>query len=575
MNPLVSHRVLVPTVLVPLLCAGPLACASPDRSRAVASSEPNSAAPEPGQSNPAGPRLFGNLGHWHRPVTTGSKEAQVWFDQGLALAYGFNHGEAIRSYREAARLDPTCAMAWWGIAYCSGPHINNPAMTEEASAAAWEAVQKAVAAAPGGTPVEQALIGALAKRYSADPKADRAPLDQAYADAMRAVWKTYPNDPDVGTLCAESLMDLHPWDLWTHDGKPKEYTPEIVETLEKVLAMAPEQPGANHFYIHTVEASSRPERGVPSADRLRTLVPGAGHLVHMPAHIYIRVGRFEDASEANIQAMKVDKAYRALSPDQGFYRIYMAHNPQFLAFTSMMEGRYAAALEAARTMVAEMPPEFVKENAGFVDPVLALEIEVYLRFGRWDEILNVPEFPDYLPVCRAFRHFARGAALAATSKLGAARDELAALQEGTAKLPEDTIWLNNKAKQVLNLGVKVLSGEIAAREGRTDVAVTLLREAAKLEDALIYDEPPDWMQPTRHTLGAVLLRAGRAEEAEAVYREDLVRYPENGWSLWGLKRALELRKSEKEASEIGKRFKKAWKRADVKLDTTCFCLPNV
>ena len=241
----------------------------------------------------------------------------------------------------------------------------------------------------------------------------------------------------------------------------------------------------------------------------------------------------------------------------------------------MMEGRYAAALEASRTMIADMPAEFVRENAGFVDPFLALEIEVFLRFGRWEEILNVPEPPDYLPLCRAFRHFARGAALAATGKVEAAQVELAALEAAKAKLPDEAIWMNNKAKSVLAIGAKALAGEIAARENRVDEAIALLREAGRLEDALIYDEPPDWMQPTRHTLGAVLLRAGRAEEAEAVYREDLVRFPENGWSLWGLKRALEMRKAEKEAVEVGKRFKKAWKRADVKLDTTCFCLPNV
>jgi len=564
MNPLVPRLFSSRTLLLPAICAAPLACTAP--------------APNPSESvGPAAstPRMFGNLGSWHRPITTTSPEAQRWFDQAFALTLGFNHDEAIRSYREAARLDPACAMAWWGIAYCNGPHINNPAMSEEKSVAAWQAVQKAVAAAPGASPVEQALIGAIAQRYSADPLAARGPLDEAYADAMRAVWKAYPSDPDVGTLCAEALMDLHPWDLWTHDGKPKEYTPEIVETLEKVLAMAPEQPGANHFYIHTVEASARPDRGVPAADRLRTLVPGAGHLVHMPAHIYIRVGRFADASQANIEAMKVDAAYRALSPEQGFYRIYMGHNAQFLAFSSMMEGRHAAALEAARTMIAAMPAEFVRDNAAFVDPAFGLELGVHLRFGRWEKILEVPDFPEHLPLSRAYRHFARGAALAATGKPDAAREELAALEAAAAKVPDDAIWQNNKAKQILAIAAKVLAGEIAAREDRVEDSVSLLREAGVLEDALIYDEPPDWLQPTRHTLGAVLLRAGRAAESEAAYREDLVRFPENGWSLWGLKRALEMRGANEEAAQVAERFENAWKRADVKIDTTCFCLPGV
>jgi tetratricopeptide (TPR) repeat protein len=324
-----------------------------------------------------------------------------------------------------------------------------------------------------------------------------------------------------------------------------------------------------------VEASARPERGIVSADRLRLLVPGAGHLVHMPAHIYIRVGRFEDASKANVAAMKVDRAYRALSPEQGFYRIYMAHNPQFLAFTAMMEGRYAEAREAARTMLAEMPAEFVKENAAFVDPIQALEVEVLLRFGKWEEILKAPGFPDYLPASRAIRHFARGAAFAATGKVAEAKSELAALDEATARFADDAIWFNNRAKAVLAIAAKTLAGEIAAREDHVEEAVALLREAGKLEDALIYNEPPDWMQPTRHTLGAVLLRAGRAQEAEVVYREDLVRYPENGWSLWGLKRALEMRGATKEAAEVAQRFAKAAKRADVKIDTTCLCLPGV
>ena len=521
------------------------------------------------------PRYFGNLGTWRRDVTTKSPEAQRWFDQALALTFGFNHDEAIRSYREAARLDPECAMAWWGIAYCNGPHINNPAMTEEQVVAAWEAVRKAVAAAPGANAVEAALIGALARRYSPDPAADRGPFDQAYADAMRQVWKAYPKDADVGTLCAEALMDLHPWDLWTHEGEPKDWTPEIVETLETVLAMAPDHPGANHFYVHTVEASARPERGVPSADRLRTLVPGAGHLVHMPAHIYIRVGRFADASEANIAAMKVDRSYRALSPDQGFYRIYMTHNPHFLAFSSMMEGRREAALEAARTMVADIPPEFAEEQSFFVDAFLPIEMEVFMRFGMWQEILRVPEPSEPFPISRAYRHFARGAALAATDRVDEARAELGDMLEAALSIPEGAIWMNNSAVAVLEVANHTLRGEIAAREGDLDLAIRYLRKAVELEDALVYDEPPDWMQPVRHTLGAVLLTAGKVEEAEAAYREDLRRFPGNGWSLWGLRRCLERRGAEREAAQVSARFAKAWARADVELDTTCFCLPGI
>lgn len=554
MTPLVPHRVVFGLFLLAAACA--FACSAPSAKSST-------------------PPVFDDLGRWRRPVSTRSKEAQRWFDQGLALTFGFNHDEAIRSYQEAARLDPTCAMAWWGIAYGHGPHINNAAMTVEKSVAAWDAVQKAVAAASNASPVEQALIGALARRYAADPAADRAPLDRAYAEAMRDVWKAHPRDADVGALFAESLMDLHPWDLWTHDGEAKEDTPEIVETLETVLAMAPDHPGANHFYIHTVEASPRPERGVAAADRLTTLVPGAGHLVHMPAHIYIRVGRFADASRANEEAMRVDRAYRARSPDQGFYRVYMAHNPHFLAFSSMMEGREKAALAAARALIADIPPDLPKEDAIAMDAFLAIEMQVFLRFGRWEEILRVPEPAEHLVLTAAYRHFARGSALAALGRGDAAERELLALREGSASLPDDKIWANNKAKDVLGVGARVLEGEIAARAGKFEDAARILREAAVLEDALTYDEPPDWMQPTRHTLGAVLLRAGLGREAEAVYREDLVRFPENGWSLWGLMRALEMRGAPDEAAEVAKRFDNAWKRAGVKLDTTCFCLPGV
>ncbi|MFN0006406.1 MAG: hypothetical protein ACKVXR_00750 [Planctomycetota bacterium] len=556
MIPLVPHRVVFGFLLLASSCVWPAACSAP-------------------AENSSRPRIFEDLGRWSRPVSTRSREAQRWFDQGLALTFAFNHDEAIRSYQEAARLDPSCAMAWWGIAYCHGPHINNAAMTPEKSAAAWEAVQKAAAASPNASPVEQALIGALARRYAADPAADRAPLDRAYAAAMREAWKAHRRDADVGALFAESLMDLHPWDLWTHDGEAKEDTPEIVETLEAVLAMAPEHPGANHFYIHAVEASPRPERAVAAADRLTTLVPGAGHLVHMPAHIYVRVGRFADASRANEEAMRVDRAYRALSPDQGFYRVYMAHNPHFLAFSSMMEGREKAALAAARALIADIPADLSEADAASMDAFLPIETQVFLRFGRWEEILRVPEPPPHLPMTAAYRHFARGSALAALGRGDEAERELLALREGTARLADDKIWANNKAKEVLGVGARVLEGEIAAAAGRLEDAARILSEAAVLEDALTYDEPPDWMQPARHTLGAVLLRARLAREAEAVYRQDLVRFPENGWSLWGLKRALEMRGAAEEASEVARRFDQAWKRADVKLDTTCFCLPGI
>ncbi len=508
-------------------------------------------------------------------MTTSSAEAQAWFDQALTLTFAFNQDEAIRSYKEAARLDPTCAMAWWGVAYCNGPHINNPSMDEEHDQAAWEAIGKAVALSPGASEVERALIGALSKRYAETPPADRTALDQAYAAAMKAVWRAHSHDADVGTLFAESLMDLHPWDLWTHDGRAKEDTPEIVETLERVLAMAPDHPGANHFYVHTVEASAHPERGTAAADRLKSLVPGAGHLVHMPAHIYARTGRWADAAAANERAIEVDRAYRARSPEQGFYHIYMLHNHQFLAWGSMMEGRSSVAIREAREMMSEIPPPMLEALAPFVDGVVALPLATMMRFGRWEEILREPEPPAFLPVTRALWHFARGTALASTGRMDEAEGERKALDGIAAGVKDDVKVGNSLAKDILGIASHALEGEIAAQRGRVDEAVAELEQAVKIEDGDRYDEPPDWLQPVRHTLGAVLLRAGRATDAERVYREDLVRWPGNGWALWGLARSLERQGRDDDARAVKARFEKAWARADVKLDTTCLCLPGI
>ena len=547
--------------LLALVAFLPLACTSPDRQ------------PEPEPEKP--PPLLGNLGRHHRRITTKSAGAQRWFDQGLVLAFAFNHDEAIRSFRECAKLDPTCAMAWWGIALCNGPHINNATMDAERSAAAWQALGKARVLATEASPVERALVEALTSRYADPPPEDRAPLDRAYAEAMKQAWRAHPKDADVGALCAEALMDVHPWDLWTASGTAKPHTPEIVETLEKVLAAAPDHPLANHLYIHAVEASSRPDRGTASADRLRKLVPGAGHLVHMPAHIYARTGRWADAAAANERAIEVDREYRARSPKQGFYSVYMGHNHQFLAWASMMEGRSHVALEEARAMAATFPPEAIEALAPFVDGVIALPYTALSRFGRWEEILAEPEPPAYLPVTRALRHFARGTALAAMGKHDEAEAERQALEEIAGGLKEGTTVGNSQAKDILGIASHALAGEIAAQRGETDAAVEHLGKAIALEDGNKYDEPPDWPQPVRHSLGAVLLRAGRAAEAEKVYREDLVRWPENGWALWGLARALEKQDRRREAEEVQARFAKSWSRADVQIDTTCLCLPGI
>ena len=532
-----------------------------------------SAVPERPPAAPA-PIAFDNLGRHHRLVSTKSVQAQRWFDQGLVLAFAFNHDEAIRSFQEAARIDPTCAMAWWGIALCNGPHINNAAMDPARSAAAWEALVKALSVAHTSSPVERALIDALATRYAERPPEDRAPLDTAYADAMREVQREYPKDMDVAALTAEALMDLHPWDLWNPDGSPKPYTPEIVELLERALAAAPKHPLANHLYIHAVEGSPRPQRAVAAADRLQTLVPGAGHLVHMPAHIYARVGRWADAAKSNERAIAVDREYRARAKEPGFYRIYMAHNRQFLSFGSMMEGRSEVAIAEARGMVADIPPKVLEEIAPFADGMVALPYAALARFGRWEEILNEPEPPAYLPVTRALRHFARGSALAATGRLDEADAEKKAMEAIAAGLKEGTTMGTNLAKDILAIASHVLAGETAAQRGDMDTAVTELTAGIAIEDRNKYDEPPDWVQPVRHALGAVLLRAGRAAEAEKAYRRDLEQWPENGWSLWGLARSLEMQGRASEAATAQGRFDKAWARADVKIDSSCLCLPG-
>ncbi len=526
-----------------------------------------------GEKQAAVPRepLFGNLGHHHRKITTRSRDAQAYFDQGLTLLFAFNHDEAIRSFTEAARLDPGFAMACWGISAANGPHINNPTMDEAHSRAAWEALVKAESLAGRASPTERELIAALTKRYADPPPADRKPLDAAYAAALREVWKAHPDDADLGVLFAESMMDLRPWDLWTHDYQPQPGTEEILATLETVLRFAPDHPGANHLYIHAVEASANPEKGVAAADRLQTLVPGAGHLVHMPAHIYCRVGRWADAITANERAIEVDRAYRQKSPEQGFYRIYMAHNHHFLSWACMMEGRSEESIRAAREMIAGMPPDFVRDAAFFADGFMTIETEALMRFGRWDEILELPEPPDYLPITSAIRRSARGVALAALGRVSEAEAEQRLFDEASGRITDEMIVGNNSAKQVISIARHLLAGEILARKGKIDQGIAELRTAAKLEDELKYDEAPDWLTPVRHALGAVLVKAGRTAEAEQVYRDDLARYPENGWSLYGLAECLRARHADDEAAAVEARFQKAWARADVTLKTTCFC----
>jgi tetratricopeptide (TPR) repeat protein len=504
-------------------------------------------------------------------VTTRSKQAQAYMDQGLAMVYGFNHDEAIRAFKEAARLDPNCAMAYWGIAFSLGPNYNLPTDSERAREAR-KAADKAVALAGRVTPRERAYIAAIAKRYGRRPETDdRKALDRAYANAMRDVARRFPDDLDASTLFAESLMVLRPWDLWTADGKPQPGTEEIVATLERVIAKNAGHPGANHYYIHAVEASPHPERALRAADTVAATMPAAGHIVHMPSHIYMRIGRYADAADTNTRAIEVDEAYIAAQRPAGVYpMMYYPHNMHFFWSAASMEGRSADALAVATQLDGHLEADMFTQMPA-MEYFAPTRLFGLVRFGRWSEILAVPRPPDDLPYSVAMWDHAHGLALAATGKLDAATAALAEMRRIAPTIPADRIVADNQpARAHVELAAAVLAGDIAARRGRTDEAITTLRAAVALEDGLPYTEPPAWYQPVRHRLGAVLLAAGRAADAEAVYREDLRRNPDNGWSLFGLRQALAAQKKTAEIPEVDERFHRAWARADVRLATSTF-----
>lgn len=508
--------------------------------------------------------LFSNLGTLHHSITTASPQAQQYFDQGLRLVFAFNHEEAINSFREAARLDPQAAMPHWGIALALGPNINlpmDPALEPEAV----EAAEAALARAGRATAKERAYIEALAVRYSKAADASREKLDTAYAEAMKTLWERYPDDTTAGTLYAEALMDLQPWDFWTHDGRPKGKVEDIVAALEQVLAIEPDHPGACHYYIHAVEASSRPERAIPCAEKLAKVAPGAGHLVHMPAHIYLRLGLYDKAAEHNHHAVAVDHDYLAHRRLTGIYPVgYAPHNQHFLWASLTMVGRSQEALQAARELHRQVSWEAARQEPALEEftPTLSFAL---VRFGRWDEILALPEPPAELRYTRIIRHYARSVALGATRRFDEAQREHRALVEATRGLPEGRTVGVVPVIELAKIAERVSAGEIAAREGRFDEAITALEEATVLEDALRYYEPPLWHVPSRHVLGAVLLEAGRAEEAERVYKEDLQRHPRNGWALFGLEQSFRAQKRDAEAATVRGEFEKVWKQADLTL----------
>jgi len=516
--------------------------------------------------------LFEGLGNHHHPVTTDSERAQRYFDQGLVLAFGFNHAEAYRSFRQAAEIDPECAMAWWGAAWVLGPNING-AMDPAQVPRAWELLQKAQATAEGASARERAYIDALAKRYGPEALADRSPRDQAFALAMGRVAERYPDDLDARVIHAEALMDTTPWDYWREDGDPKEVTRTILAALQEVLRRQPDHPMANHLLIHAVEAA-HPLRGLEEAHRLEDLVPGAGHLVHMPAHIYIRLGRYHEATRANLRAIEADRRYLKQVDTQGAYPLaYVPHNYHFGWATATLEGRSELALRLAREMA-----DMVDEQAMRRRPLTTLQhywitpLYALVRFGRWNEILARPEPADDLVYPRAVWHYARGMAYTRQGQSEAARAELRQLKDLRAdpSLKWVTVWDINKSRHILEIAAHALAGELAAARGDYPAALRSLERAVVREDALNYDEPPTWHYPVRQSLGAVLLEAGRPQRAEAVYREDLARFPENGWSLYGLLEALRRQGKMTEAQRVQRRFREAWRHADVTLTASRF-----
>jgi tetratricopeptide (TPR) repeat protein len=527
---------------------------------------------------PAKEPFFEGLGSYTRKVTTDSPEAQRYFNQGLAFLHGFNHGAAIRSFQEAARLDPKCAMAHWGIALACGPHINLTVMPPPAVEMAWNELKLAQQNAEHASPIERDLIEALSHRYANPEPQDRAPLDQAYADAMRTVWQKSPNDVDVGVFFAEAMMDLRPWNQWTAEGEPTPGTSEILATLDRVLKLNPRHPFANHLYIHATEASRHPERAMASANRLRTLQPGLAHNVHMPSHIDIRCGRWHEAVDTNLKAIAADQRYRKIAgPPVGFLNVYVAHNRHMLAYAAMMTGQRAFAVKHIRAMVAEVPADFLKENAMQAEGFVAMPLEVMVRFGMWNEILAEPDnYPEYMAGTRAFHRAARAIAYAAKGETENARKEQGVFVERAKLVPKDETFGNNTEEAILTLTGRMVEGEILIREDKLDAGISELREAIKLEDALNYDEPPGWLIPVRHSLGATLMRNGRYTEAEQIYREDLARLPENGWSLYGLASSLRAQKKNlSEAAATNVKFKKLWASADTKITSSCLCQPTV
>jgi tetratricopeptide (TPR) repeat protein len=515
------------------------------------------------------PALMEGLSDHHHPVSTSSPEAQKFFDQGLRLLYAFNHDEAERAFRRAAELDPKMAMAWWGVAFAVGPNYNLP-VDAAREKTAYDAVQKALALSAGGPEAERAYIEALATRYSGDSNPNYPQLAVAFVEAMRQLYQRYPDDLDAATLFAESLMNLRPWELWNKDGTPAPGTAEIISVLESVIRRDPGHIGANHYYIHAVEASTSPDRALPAAGRLGALAPAAGHLVHMPGHVYIRVGDYEAMRKSNILAARADEAYLKTAPPNiagGIYSLmYYSHNLHFIAAAAAMEGRYAEARSAADRLAAHIAPH--APAMADLESFMSAPLVADLRFHRWNDVLKMPEPPAAWKITRMLWGYGRGMAFAATGKIAEAERELQAVTEAERATPPEMIFVapfSNKTKNILKIARDVLAARIAAAKGDNALAITLLRAATAVEDSLNYGEPPDWYFPVREALGGLLLRSGDAKAAEQVFRDDLERNRRNARSLFGLAESLKAQGKNYDAEQVRRRFQAEWKNADTEL----------
>lgn len=534
--------------------------------------DPIALAADPAKAEtPIAPRLEG-LGDHHFPVTTQVPESQAFFDQGLRLTYAFNHSEALRAFKEAARLDPGNAMAYWGWALVLGPNLNLP-MVPDVVPRAYGAVQKAVALKDKVSARERAYIDALAKRYSKDPSADRAPLDQAYAQAMEDLVARYPDDLDAATLYAASLMNLNPWDYWQLDGSPKGRTLEVLDALQSVINRNPRHPGALHYYIHAVEAR-HPEMGERPADLLAGLMPGAGHLVHMPSHIYMRVGRYADSYDANRRAVAADENYITQCRAQNIYPLnYYPHNIHFMAWSAMFQGRPAEALQAARKIVEKVPPELAADKNvwALYETFLSQPMFVMVRFGMWEAMLAEPKPDIDSRFMTGIWHYGRGLAYLNTQRPDAARQALSSLGAARKAMGTEEHYVGfATAERLLTIAEEIVRGELAYAEGGTIEGLAHLERAVRLEDVLRYNEPPDWYFPVRHYLGAMLLDAGRPGEAEVVYAADLRKNPNNGYALFGLQQTLAQQGKQADAATVAERFDRTWASADHELTSSRF-----